>query len=119
MTGLVTTIKDRCRRCYSCVRNCPAKAIMVEEGQAKVIEDRCVGCGNCIRVCAQSAKEVESGIETVEALLADRDQYVIAGLAPSFPAAFPRVSPGKLIAAVRDLGFDEVTEVAFGAELVG
>ncbi|MHB1004336.1 MAG: [Fe-Fe] hydrogenase large subunit C-terminal domain-containing protein [Chloroflexota bacterium] len=119
MTGLVTTIRDKCRRCYSCVRNCPAKAIMVEEGQAKVIEDRCVGCGNCIRVCAQSAKEVESGIETVEALLADRDQYVIAGLAPSFPAAFPRLSPGMVIAAVRDLGFDEVTEVAFGAELVG
>lgn len=119
MSGLVTTIKDKCRRCYSCIRNCPAKAIKVEEGQAKVIEDRCVGCGNCVRVCAQSAKEVESGIETVKALLDGAGNYVIAGLAPSFPAAFPEVEPGKVVAAARALGFAEVGEIAFGAELVG
>ena len=119
MSGLVTTIKDKCRRCYSCVRNCPAKAIKVEEGQAKVIDERCVGCGNCVRVCAQSAKEVQSGIEPVEALLSDGESHVIAGLAPSFPAAFAEVRPGQVIAAVRALGFHEVMEVAFGAELVG
>ncbi len=119
MSGLVTTIKDRCRRCYSCVRNCPAKAIKVEEGQAKVIDDRCVGCGNCVRVCAQSAKEVESGIEQAQALLDGNGTHVVAALAPSFPAAFAEVRPGQVIAALRALGFDEVMEVAFGAELVG
>ncbi|MHB1413709.1 MAG: [Fe-Fe] hydrogenase large subunit C-terminal domain-containing protein [Chloroflexota bacterium] len=118
MTGLVTTIKDKCRRCYSCIRNCPAKAIMVEDGQAKVIDERCVGCGNCVRVCAQSAKEVESGIEQVAALLADDGRPVFAALAPSFPAAFAEVRPRQVIAAVRALGFAEVLEVAFGAELV-
>ena len=119
MSGLVTTIKDRCRRCYSCVRNCPAKAIKVEEGQAKVIDDRCIGCGNCIRVCAQSAKEVRSGIEEAAALLGASANYVIAGLAPSFPAAFADYLPGQVVTAVRALGFAEVMEVAFGAELVG
>lgn len=118
MKGLVTTIEDRCRRCYSCVRNCPAKAIGVEDGQARVIVERCVGCGNCVRVCAQSAKKVESGIEQVCDLLADRNEYVIAGLAPSFPAAFPEVRPGQLVTALKRLGFAEVVEVAFGAELV-
>ena len=29
--GLVTTIKERCRRCYACVRECPAEAIRIVE----------------------------------------------------------------------------------------
>ena len=35
--GLVTTIKERCRRCYACVRECPAEAIRIVDGQASVI----------------------------------------------------------------------------------
>ncbi|MCJ7749597.1 MAG: 4Fe-4S binding protein, partial [Armatimonadetes bacterium] len=50
VTGVVTTIGERCRRCYTCVRHCPAKAIMVQDGRAKVLAERCVACGNCIRV---------------------------------------------------------------------
>ncbi|MFP4663916.1 MAG: 4Fe-4S binding protein, partial [Bacteroidales bacterium] len=46
---LVYTIKDRCKMCYTCVRECPAKAIRIINGQAEVIQDRCIGCGNCIR----------------------------------------------------------------------
>jgi len=61
--SVVETIKDKCKRCYSCIRNCPAKAIRVEEGQAEVIAERCIGCGTCVRVCAQNAKRIESGIE--------------------------------------------------------
>lgn len=115
--GIVTTIKAKCRRCYTCIRNCPAKAIRVVEGQAQVMADRCIACGNCVRVCAQHAKEVESGIETVEELLSNGDQ-VVACLAPSFPAAFYSASPGQLVAALKKLGFTQVMEVAFGAELV-
>ena len=53
---VVSTIKERCRRCYTCVRQCPAKAIKVEEGQAKVVRERCIACGSCIKVCRQEAK---------------------------------------------------------------
>ena len=60
MAGVVTTIRDKCKRCYSCIRNCPAKAIRVAGGQAEVIEERCIGCGNCFKVCAQKAKEIRS-----------------------------------------------------------
>ena len=35
-----------------------------------------------------------------------------------FPAAFPQAKPGQIISAVRRLGFSEVMEVAFGADLV-
>ena len=118
MPGVVSTIQDKCRRCYTCVRYCPAKAIKVEEGQAKVIEERCIGCGNCYKVCAQSAKEVASSVEQVRQLLAG-EAPVLACLAPSFPAAFSRVAPGQVASAVKALGFAEALEVAFGAELVG
>lgn len=118
MATIVQTVPEKCKRCYTCVRSCPAKAIKVEGGQARVIEERCLSCGNCIRVCAQHAKAVGSGMPELAQILAD-GRPVIACLAPSFPAAFHEVSPGQVIAGVRALGFDQVMEVAFGAELVG
>ena len=33
--GLVTTIRERCRRCFACVRECPADAIQILDGQAE------------------------------------------------------------------------------------
>jgi len=114
---IVSTIKEKCKRCYTCVRNCPAKAIKVEEGQAKVVKERCIACGSCIKVCRQEAKDVRDSISTVKDLCWNHDE-VIACLAPSFPAAFPQARPGQIISAVKALGFSEVMEVAFGADLV-
>jgi len=115
--GEVSTIQAKCRKCYACVRNCPAKAIMVKEGQAQVLDERCIRCGSCVRVCAQKAKQIESGVEQVEALLAS-NQKVIAILAPSFPACLREAKPRQLVGGLLKLGFSEVMEVAFGAELV-
>ncbi len=84
---LVTTIKERCRVCYTCVRECPAKAIRIRDGQAEVLAQRCIGCGNCVRVCSQHAKQVLCSIPEVEALLAC-ETPVAACLAPSFPAEY-------------------------------
>ncbi|MFP4106854.1 MAG: [Fe-Fe] hydrogenase large subunit C-terminal domain-containing protein [Phycisphaerae bacterium] len=114
---LVTTIKERCRVCYTCVRECPAKAIRIADGQAEVITERCIGCGNCVRVCSQHAKQVYNSIATVEALLGSHKK-VAACLAPSFPAEFVGVDPQAVVAMLRELGFDYVNEVAFGADLV-
>ena len=115
--GIVSTIPEKCKRCYTCVRECPAKAIKVEGGQAMVIEERCIACGNCVKVCAQQAKLIEDSTADVTRMLAEPER-VFACLAPSFPAAFASVSPGKVVAAIRQLGFSEVWEVAFGAELI-
>ena len=117
MAAVVSTIGARCKRCYTCVRNCPAKAIKVEMGQAQVMEERCIACGICFKKCAQSAKQVESAAEPVLNLLAGNEP-VLAALAPSFPAAFDGCSPGQVTTGLRRLGFQEVLEVAFGAELV-
>lgn len=117
MPAIVSTIKDRCKRCYTCVRDCPTKAIKVEDGQAKVMEERCIACGNCFKICAQGAKQVVSDVESVRELLAS-DRPVVAAIAPSFPAAFDYCLPGQVITAVKALGFDEALEVAFGAEMI-
>ncbi len=114
---LVTTIREKCRRCYTCVRECPAKAIQILDGQASVIQTRCIGCGNCVTVCSQNAKQVLSGIEATEELLTG-DAPVAAIVAPSYPAEFTECATADLVAALRELGFDHVHEVSFGADLV-
>lgn len=114
---LVTTIKERCRVCYTCVRECPAKAIRIRDGQAEVLAQRCIGCGNCVRVCSQHAKQVLCSIPEVEALLAC-ETPVAACLAPSFPAEYDDIDYRRLVGMVRALGFKYVVEVAFGADLV-
>jgi len=121
-TPLVWTIRDRCRVCYTCVRECPAKAIRVAGRKAEVIPERCIACGHCVRVCSQAAKDYASDIETVTRLLAERSRGgsgpVVACVAPSFPAEFHDLSPGVLVGLLRKMGFDLVCEVSFGADLV-
>jgi len=117
-TQLVFTIKDRCRVCYTCVRECPVKAIKIINGQAEVINDRCIGCGNCVKVCSQGAKVSLRSVEEVYKLL-NSGQKVAACIAPSFPAEFSEIRDYRLLVGmIRRLGFDYVTEVAFGADVV-
>ena len=117
MSGtIITTIKQNCRRCYTCVRDCPAEAIRIEDGQAFVVDERCIACGNCTLVCSQNAKAYLSGLERTTWLL-EEDAPVAALLAPSFPAGFDAPA-GQLVGAFKAAGFDYVVEVAQGADLV-
>ena len=103
--------------CYTCVRECPVKAIRITEGQAQVIGDRCIACGNCVRICSQHAKLLRNTIDEVRILLRS-GQRVAACLAPSFPAEFVDMTYTQLVGMLRGLGFHLVTEVSFGADLV-
>ena len=117
----VYTVGDLCKKCYSCVRECPTKAIEVHAGQADIIESLCISCGRCVLTCTQNAKRIRSSTAAVQGLLTERQaggRPVYALLAPSFPAAFLDVEPERLVGAIRALGFDGVFEVAFGADLV-
>ncbi|NOU20160.1 MAG: 4Fe-4S dicluster domain-containing protein [Bacteroidales bacterium] len=115
---LVYTVKELCRVCYTCVRECPAKAIRIINGQAEVMSERCIGCGNCIKVCSQEAKVFYQSRLDVKNLLQSEDK-VAAIIAPSFPAEFTDIKDyHKFVGMVRALGFDYVFEVAFGADLV-
>lgn len=114
----VRTVPDRCRVCFTCVRECPAKAIRIAEGQAQVIAARCIGCGNCVQVCSQGAKQGVSTVHEAQSVLASGHR-VAAALAPSFPSEFQADYDFRvLVGMIRSLGFDFVTEVGFGADLV-
>ncbi len=115
---LVYTIKELCRTCYTCVRECPAKAIRIVGGQAEVIDERCIACGNCTMVCSQGAKVFLNTTDRVKRLLEDNTK-VAAIIAPSFPAEFSDIADYHiLIGMIKDLGFEYVSEVSFGADLV-
>ena len=116
MYGTVETIPYLCKRCYSCVRECPAIAIRVEHGQAVVMSERCIACGHCVTVCSQNAKRTKSEVGFVLAEILPRGN-VVAVVAPSFPASLPD-DYAKLPSALRKLGFDKVCEAAFGADLI-
>lgn len=115
---LVYTVKNRCRVCYTCVRECPAKAIKIINGQAEVLNERCIVCGNCTKVCSQGAKVYLNTTEKMFELLKSGKKN-IAIVAPSFPAEFKEIANYKIfVSMVRAIGFDVVSEVAFGADLV-
>jgi two-component system NtrC family sensor kinase len=115
---LVYTIKELCRTCYTCVRECPAKAIRIVGGQAEVIVERCIVCGNCTKVCSQGAKVFLNTTDRVTKLL-ESEAKVAAIVAPSFPAEFSEISDYRtLVGMIREIGFDYVAEVSFGADLV-
>jgi iron only hydrogenase large subunit-like protein len=115
---LVFTVKDRCRVCYTCLRECPVKAIKIINGQAEVLSERCIGCGNCVTVCSQNAKEFLNLTNDVLQLLTD-DSNVVALLAPSYIAEFSDIDdPLIVVGMIKSLGFSKVMDVAFGADLV-
>ena len=116
-TAFITTVTERCRMCYACVRECPVKAIRITDGRARVVADRCIACGNCVRVCSQHAKLLRSSLDEVRDLLAS-GREVAAMVAPSFPAEFAGTGGAELAGTLRRLGFAYVAEVAFGADLV-
>lgn len=111
---VVYTNKAQCRDCYRCVRMCPVKAIRMHEGQAYVEPSRCLACGTCVRECPQGAKSIRDDTEIARRLVKSGARAAVS-LAPSFAAAFPAWQHGRLVAALRRLGFTYIGETAVGA----
>ena len=106
----------RCKDCYKCLRECPVKAIRVEDHHAKIIESRCILCGHCTEVCQQNAKSVHTEHAEVEALLAKGK--VIASVAPSFVSSFDLQDFNVMKLALGRLGFADAEETSVGAREV-
>ncbi len=115
---VIRTVKERCRVCYTCVRDCPAKAIRITGGQAEVVHSRCIGCGNCVMVCSQGAKEIWSSVDVAKEILGDTEHRIAAIIAPSFPAEYEDRDAELLCGQLKAVGFDLVSQVAAGADLV-
>jgi len=95
----VYTLKNECHDCYKCVRECPVKAIKIQEGHASGIGEKCVACGHCVTVCPARAKRVRSDMDGVRALLAS-GKKVYVSLAPSWAGIYDFPSE-KMIALIK------------------
>jgi len=107
----------KCRLCFFCIQICPAKAIKLEKDTLRILPERCVRCGSCLKACPQQALSYRSGYEKVRELLTNKEK-VVAVLDPAFPAVFEAASPGQTVTALKQIGFTEVWEGAFGVDLV-
>lgn len=126
--------QDKCIKCGKCVMECPYNAIIKQErpcagacgvnaissddlGRAEIDYDKCVSCGMCLVNCPFGAIADKGQIfQTIHAM--NQDTKVYAAIAPAFVGQFgPKVTPEKLKAAMRRLGFEDVIEVAIGADL--
>jgi len=112
----VYTLVNECHDCYRCLRECPVKAIKIENGHASVIPEKCIACGNCVKTCPSNAKRVRTDIDSVKNLILARKK-VFVSLAPSWSGVFD-YSPYKIISILKKLGFYEVSETALGAQEV-
>jgi len=97
-----------------CEEACPVGAIHKDEHGVEHIDDsKCVYCGKCVNACPfGSIFEVSHIIDIFKAI--GNDEQVIALPAPSIMGQY-NCETGKLISALKKLGFHEVVEVALGA----
>lgn len=108
--------RANCKNCYKCLRSCPVKAIRFKNEQAEIVEERCISCGHCLAICPQNARNIVSDLEKVKNAIQNGEK-VIVSIAPSF-AGFFKGREGKIIHALKKIGFHDVNETAFGAEVV-
>lgn len=106
---------DSCKGCTTCMRLCPTQAIRVQNGKARIIPERCIDCGECVRRCPYHAKKV--GCDSFDML---KDfEYNVALPAPAFCGQFSKaVDINVILTGIKYIGFDDVFEVARGAEVI-
>ena len=98
-----------------CAAACGMGAIHSDKyGRADIDYDKCVSCGMCLVNCPFGAI-VDKGqiFQLIQSI--KRGDEIIAIVAPAFINQFPGMTPSKLKAGMRMLGFADVEEVAIGA----
>nr|WP_288645140.1 [FeFe] hydrogenase, group A [uncultured Mediterraneibacter sp.] len=130
---------NKCILCGDCVRMCDnvqninaidfayrgTDAQVIPAFNKKIAETDCVGCGQCRVVCPTGAISIHTNIDEVWDALADKNTKVIAQIAPAvrvaigdnFGYAKGENVMGKLVGVLHRLGFDEVYDTSYGADL--
>lgn len=139
--ALTPTIKrdtSKCVLCGRCIERCKNahgigilgfenrgfKTIVAPAENRSFINSPCIMCGQCINVCPTGALMELSEIEKVDAAM-KAGKYVVVQTAPAVRAALgeefgmPIGTPvtGKMVAALRRLGFKKVFDTDFAADL--
>ena len=107
----------KCQDCHRCIRECSINAVGVENEQAWTITDFCIYCGHCINVCPQGAPLPQDQSQIIKNIMTGSRKTALS-LAPSFYANYPDKSPEELAGALKQAGFDIISETAQGAEIL-
>ena len=138
-TPYIVRDNDKCVLCRRCVAACnqyQSVAVIGANGRGfdthiacafekPLSEVACVGCGQCIVACPVGALHEREEIDEVFEALNNPDKYVIVGTAPSvriglgeeFGMPMGTNTEGKMVAALRRLGFNSVFDVDYTADL--
>lgn len=126
--------QEKCIKCGKCKAVCPYDAISKKErpcakacgvnaiqsdkmGRAHIDNEKCVSCGMCMVSCPFGAISDKSQIFQLGRALKEGGE-IIAEIAPAFVGQFgPKITPRNIKAALQELGFAEVYEVALGADI--
>jgi len=130
---------SKCIRCGRCIRTCAqlqhiAALTMAHRGPHTRVETffnkpladvACSNCGQCVNRCPTGALSERLSIEDVWNALNDPDKFVVVQTAPSVRVALGeclggspgQIVTGKLVTALRYLGFDAVFDTNFAADL--
>lgn len=130
---------NKCILCGDCARMCDnvqninaidfayrgTDAQVIPAFNKKIAETDCVGCGQCRVVCPTGAISIHTNIDEVWEALADKNTKLIAQIAPAvrvaigdnFGYAKGENVMGKLVGVLHRLGFDEVYDTSYGADL--
>ncbi len=129
---------NKCILCGDCVRVCNeiqsvgALDFAYRGSKAKVVtcfnkgmgEIECVNCGQCVKVCPVGALTPKNQIGAVWDAIYDKEKTVVVQIAPAVRVALGEyfaqkpgtLSIGKIISALRRMGFDKVYDTCFGAD---
>ena len=88
-------------------------------------DTNCLLCGQCVAACPVDALSEKSHMDRVKDALADEEKHVIVAMAPSVRTAMGELFKmgygvdvtGKTYTALRQLGFDKIFDINFGADM--
>lgn len=100
-----------------CEDVCPVKAISKDaEGVEHIDKEKCIYCGKCMQACPYGAIMERSKIIDIHKSISNPKKKIVAIPAPAIYGQF-NATPGQVLAAIKQIGFDDVIEVALGAEI--
>lgn len=120
----ITKVVENCINCGLCKKICKEKVgINYEDGEVKV--PVCINCGQCVINCPADALRPKQTYKWVKELISKKENIMIVSTAPAVRVALAEefgyeigtFAEGKMITALRKLGFDYVLDVTFGADL--